>query len=66
MSDWQPIDSAPRDGTEVLLWYEDYLGTKDFVVSGHWLIDVPSYEETWEHSCGFGDADMWMPLPEAP
>lgn len=68
MLDWNSdMDAAPKDGTEIMLFYREYLGEKNFVVSGHWHIDEPFEEErTWEHSCGYGDADMWAELPDPP
>lgn len=68
MVDWNAdMDAAPKDGTEIMLFYREYLGEKNFVVSGHWHIDEPFEEErTWEHSCGYGNADMWAELPAPP
>lgn len=67
MSEWQPIDTAPKDGTEILIWYKDWLGEKGLIVSAHWHApEGREFDHTWEHSLGFGDADMWMPLPGPP
>ncbi len=63
---WRTIESAPKDGTEILLHYKEYLGSVDFVVSGHWDEGKSPEESTWQHSYGWGDADNWMPLPEPP
>ena len=66
MAKWRMIDTAPKDGTEILLWYDDYLG-EPLVVSGHWHCEEGrEFEATWEHSYGYGDAYMWMPLPDPP
>lgn len=69
MTDWKIIDAnTPRDpDAEILLFYKNWCGAKNFVVSGHWLEqEGREYEATWEHSCGYGDADMWAELPEGP
>ncbi len=72
MSDWQPIDTAPRDGTRVLLWCEDGVGA----VIGIWYAFksnlLPPY---WATTRGLlhGSAHdreyqptHWQPLPPAP
>lgn len=66
---WQKIDeNTPRGpDSEIMLYYKNYLGVLDFVVSGHWYEqEGREWEATWEHSCGYGDADMWAPLPPPP
>lgn len=71
---WQPIETAPKDGTRVLLWFD---GT---VVSGSWnpQVDIKgnSYgpggwdaETLPSHGCGCCSSDndpptYWMPLRE--
>ena len=66
---WQPIETAPRDGTEILL----YVGTlcHDYGVAwwnGEWW-------EMGSRECAgmkdrfdveFGAPTHWMPLPEPP
>ena len=77
---WQPIETAPRDGTWILLW-DDHLG---LAVSGCWYdypgINTPDdYEAPWSFwtadndliSFWVGGDDYyspthWMPLPPAP
>ncbi len=65
--DWRPIDErAPRDGTMVMLWYREYLGEKDYVTAGFWDEMCRPTEQTWSHAVGYGDADMWAPMPAGP
>lgn len=59
--DWQPIDTAPKDGTHILLW------TPSVRVVGRW--DDEAYEPG-EWRCipkGYGiEPTHWMPLPDPP
>ena len=58
---WQPIETAPRDGTRVLL-YEN----------GHYYAgETEGDDGYWSSFCGqyvvtTPDPTHWMPLPEAP
>ena len=66
MSQWQPIETAPKDGTEVLLW----LGQSQYPRSelGRWDVDSP-YGPTWRcRAVHFSETLMshWMPLPDPP
>lgn len=61
---WRPIETAPRDGTDVMLyanhdcyiaaWYDDAWHA-DFTV----LAKMPFEQEA-------GEPTHWMPLPEPP
>jgi hypothetical protein len=52
---WQPIETAPKDGTSVLLFDRDY------------GIATAAYFNGWQDSySNFEDATHWMPLPEPP
>jgi hypothetical protein len=60
MIEWQPIETAPKDGTVVLLWDGEYV-TQGTHFGGMWL---PHGE------CDFAGPNWlpthWMPLPEPP
>lgn len=62
---WQPMETAPKDGTEVLLYYRDWCGGGLLIISGEWD-DSDIWDATWMHAAGTGDANAWMPIPEPP
>ncbi len=68
MTDWQPIETAPRDGTKIIAWrpavgvadtmyYAEYEGLTGG--AWHWADDgdAPHVERQPTH---------WMPLPPPP
>ena len=61
--DWQPIETAPKDGTHVLGYGPMDDGT-------YWMEDLYWYEsmEAWPITFmhGHGEPTHWMPLPEPP
>lgn len=66
--EWQPIDTAPRDETRILVTGDDEVATSEFV-NGRFIL-APR--------CWYGDSDRggladldfepshWMPLPSPP
>ena len=81
MMDWQPIETAPRDGRDLLLWTDTrhsadlagYLATggEHFaeVQLGFWedAVDSPMRTERagWR-APRIGEPTHWMPLPAPP
>ena len=71
MSEWRPIETAPRDGTPVLLWASDFKGatarTAQFRLhpcgSGLWLLAESATQELYLIA---GQATHWAPLPPGP
>lgn len=74
---WQPIDTAPKDGTRVLLFVEKRVEIGRFVDSATLEYGVEtSRVQEWHIMMGFptirllGDPTAtpthWMPLPSAP
>jgi hypothetical protein len=64
---WQPIETALKDRTEVLVFIPDWGGYADNprIVSAYWS-DV-GWTDNGAAFCGLdGDPTHWMPLPEAP
>jgi hypothetical protein len=74
--EWQPIETAPKDGTEVLLFYPRYrqgIFIGHFDVSVHMSHGKETYrsEKWWNGGYGgmFGkepEPTHWMPLPSPP
>ena len=75
MTDWQPIETAPRDGTWVLLaggsieygWDGD---SAPAVVAGQCVRPDPEcWQFAWYDGGYYGEYENpthWMPLPEPP
>ena len=66
MRDWQPIETAPTDGTSVLIWdsWRKGMGVAEWAAQ-KWRWSGPA--ECDEHS-GNGPIEPthWMPLPAIP
>jgi len=68
---WRPIETAPRDGTNVLLWMTAYGGRSRI---GHFDDDRYSKKPRpfWRSlldditTCRRGQPPCWQPLPEPP
>jgi hypothetical protein len=75
MSEWQPIDTAPKDGTRIILW----LPVEDVAISGFWEWVEPERIDGHQLYSGFYDwfvdndyvifdseyrPTHWMPMPK--
>lgn len=66
--DWLPIETAPKDGTEVLLVSVDSSGQN--VDMGYWADytkreswwNVGDLEGEWNTDLGMGDPILWKPM----
>lgn len=66
LNKWQPIETAPKDGTEILLFIPAKNNDKDrdFVVAmnaGRFC-----WENDLDQRCDFDQTTHWMPLPTPP
>jgi len=72
MSEWQPIETAPKDGTEVDLWVvERNRGRKFRIPDCHWHCDEwlvwgGDPEIGWDLVEEYQHATHWMLSPEPP
>lgn len=72
---WQPIETAPKDGTTILVWFKqhgamtvcwgdrDYNHTSEYAV---WLVDDHKHGPYPVRGYSRGDDTHWMPLPAPP
>lgn len=58
MSDWQPIETAPKDGQSILIATPSGTVISAVWYAGGWDVDHTGSGENW--------ATHWMPLPPAP
>lgn len=66
LSDWQPIETAPKDGTPVMLFARSKLATAPAPVVG-WMIDGEWIECCFAPNRPVGLVPThWQPLPEPP
>jgi hypothetical protein len=68
MSEWQPIETAPRDGTQLLLGIAAIDGAGGCVFDGWWegggwTNGELDYEDGLMH---YPHVTHWMPLPSPP
>ena len=64
MSDWQPIETAPMDGTEVLLFGDRFDSAYLCAFhDGEWKY-AGRYPDCWDG--GIVNPTHWMPLPAPP
>ena len=82
MTDWLPIESAPRDGSEIVGCYFKDWGDGNVSRYGPWTVawDGHRWRSSWdgshviEYMSDFGteykepdlDPNLWQPLPASP
>lgn len=61
--DWQPISSAPKDGTRVLCWNKEWEAPESGCLYGpFWAANSLAADKGgWKYQ-----PTHWMPLPEPP
>lgn len=64
---WQPIETAPKDGTYVLAWQKEsetpYVA--QFIMN-KWITDSDNFNDPNRYFTSFCKPTYWMPLPEPP
>ena len=71
MSDWQPIETAPKDGTRVDLWAKQWRASDDVFIYHRfadcwWTAGNPNRTAGWVNINAAWCATHWMPLPSPP
>lgn len=63
--EWQPIETAPKDGTAILLWP---CWSDEIVYAGKWYDGKVknAWVTQWGNQALPGKITHWMPLPEPP
>jgi len=62
---WQPIETAPKDGTEIIVWWPE-IG-HPYITKWTRFINGNLYRDGWH--CGIWEVERpthWMPLPKPP
>lgn len=66
---WQPIETAPKDGTHIMVWdasFTDDFGSEPQNVVVCWCKDRWELSHYDAFSCSPANVTHWMPLPEPP
>lgn len=72
---WQPIETAPKNGTTILVWFRQHgamtvrwTDSEDDYTSeyAHWHVDDHKHGPFPVRGYEERDATHWMPLPEPP
>lgn len=69
MSEWQPIETAPKDGTAVDLWCSNQMEryTDCIFHNGHWQrLDLDFDRMEWVKLESYEAPTHWMSPPEPP
>jgi hypothetical protein len=64
VGDWQPIETAPKDGRDVLVAYRDRTGHIGMTVGYYADLDGSWSLPDWGYT--IPDPIAWRPLPEPP
>ena len=67
-TNWRPIETAPHDGTHVLVWVKanpelGHPANYSHAVDAYW---TPHNKGGWVWHGVAGNITHWMPLPEGP
>lgn len=64
---WLPIESAPKDGTQIILYEHSRGPAGDYftVVVGEWMgVENGLFHKWWSPEKGIENPTHWTPIPE--
>lgn len=68
--DWQPIETAPKDGTLILTFYPELHGQERYSLRywsrGDWGNIKEAWSDQWRQIKPSNDPTFWAPLPSPP
>jgi hypothetical protein len=62
VADWQPMETAPKDGTRVLLWSEEWTAA----CTGQYYGEPRGWGVFYDVGMFKHQPTHWQPLPEPP
>jgi hypothetical protein len=63
---WQPIESAPKDGTLILAWFRAQTYYPAHIGLSRWWEGDKFNAPNWADGGGLGEPTHWQPLPAPP
>ena len=71
MTNWQSLETAPKDGTPVLVAVDYDNGKSEFVMTAHYSVDESDFPEGCWIAYDYqvieeGTPTFWMPIPTPP
>ena len=66
MTEWQPIETAPKDSTPVDLWVPDREERLANYARGEGSPTNVFFDPVYAGTCCVRNASHWMPIPSAP
>ena len=66
MTEWQPIETAPTDGTNVLLFIPNYVGRLGYVIVQGWNLGDDRRGWRSHYAGGIVKPTHFMPIPAPP
>ena len=63
---WQPIETAPKDGSTILVWFVPHGALSVFWEDDIWCISNQKCDPLPVRGYRTGEDTHWMPLPEPP